>query len=100
MKKLSYQCLVLGLLLSTGAVAQEKQGQAKQDGDDTLSHEEAGQQVQEIRIVGRLTEVRVKPETGPEYFFKDRGGDGTLSGRGGGEMESNNNIRTWKLGEW
>jgi hypothetical protein len=59
-----------------------------------------GQQVIESRIGTRLDEVRVKPETGPAYFIQDRGGDGTLSSRTGGELDSGINIRTWKIGEW
>jgi hypothetical protein len=62
--------------------------------------QEAGQQVEEIRIDGRLQSVRVKPRVGPEYIIEDRAGDGSLASPQGGEMDSRFNIRTWKIGEW
>ncbi len=62
--------------------------------------EEAGQQVEETRIEGRLQGVRVKPRHGPEYFIDDRAGDGSLSTPEGDDLGSQPNIRTWKLGTW
>lgn len=92
------------MMLSLAVAAQQEQDeeeeQARAPQTDVLVKEEAGQQVVETRIEGRLESVRVKPRIGPEYFIQDRGGDGTLSATGGGEMDSSFNIRTWKLGEW
>ncbi|GJL83854.1 MAG: hypothetical protein DHS20C01_34880 [marine bacterium B5-7] len=67
---------------------------------ELTSKTDAGQQVDEVRIEGRLQSVRVKPSTGPAYYIDDRSGDGTLQAPTGGEMDSQFNIRTWKLGTW
>ena len=67
---------------------------------DRIIKQEAGQEVEEIRIDGRLQSVRVKPRVGPQYIIEDRAGDGSLASPQGGEMDSRFNIRTWKLGEW
>jgi len=83
-----------------GSVPVSAQEQQLPERPDRVVKQEAGQEVEEIRIEGRLDSVRVKPRIGPEYFIDDRAGDGTLSSTGGGEMDSSFNIRTWKLGEW
>jgi len=88
----------LAVLLPVAGLAQD--AGEEEASEVTQVREDAGQTVEETRIRGRLSEVKVKPEVGPEYFFQDRGGDGTMSGRGGGEMDSDTNIRTWRFGEW
>ncbi len=94
---------ILMLLASASALCIAPAGAQEQqlpERPDRVVKQEAGQEVEEIRIEGRLDSVRVKPRIGPEYFIDDRAGDGTLSSTGGGEMDSSFNIRTWKLGEW
>ncbi len=92
---------LMGISLFSVAMVLQAQESAQSEATvDRIVKEEAGQQVEETRIDGRLESIRVKPRIGPEYFIDDRSGDGTLSSAGGGEMDSQFNIRTWKLGEW
>lgn len=105
MKK-SMVALIASALLTGSVMAVAQQDAETAEPPSTESRpeirtlEDAGQQVEERRIDGRLDSVRVKPRSGPEYFIQDRSRDGTLSSPEGGEMDSRFNIRTWKLGEW
>ncbi len=55
--------------------------------------------IEEYREGGRLEMIKITPESGPAYFIEDRAGDGTMSPRES-DMDSEFNIRTWKIGEW
>lgn len=81
-------------------LAQDEETAEQAAQGEQIVKQEAGQVVEETRIDGRLQGVKVKPRRGPEYFFDDRAGDGTLSTAEGSELDSQFNIRTWKLGEW
>lgn len=87
--------IAFGPVLAQDADQGEQAAQSEQ-----IVKQEAGQVVEETRIDGRLQGVKVKPRRGPEYFFDDRAGDGTLLMPEGSELDSQFNIRTWKLGEW
>ena len=102
MRKLMALLIGTALLTSHGMAVAEQDAEAlnQQPQAQVRAIEDAGQQVEETRVDGRLESVRVKPRTGPEYFIQDRSRDGTLSAPEGGEMDSRFNIRTWKIGEW
>lgn len=94
--------LACGPVLAQDEGKTEEAAKAEQEAaqSEQIVKQEAGQVVEETRIDGRLQGVKVKPRRGPEYFFDDRAGDGTLTMPDGGELDSESNIRTWKLGEW
>jgi hypothetical protein len=99
----SLLAVAIALTVASANAQEQTQPESADQADapiERLVKEEAGQQVVETRIDGRLDSVRVKPRIGPEYFIMDRSGDGTLSSPDGGEMDSRFNIRTWKVGEW
>lgn len=93
--------LFLALAACAAGTVQAQDGSTgKPAAADELVKHEAGQEVVETRIEGRLEGVQVKPRQGPVYYFDDRAGDGTLLSGERGDLESDFNIRTWKLGEW
>ncbi len=100
MKQQTQMVLAACLLLSSAPLLAQEQDEPKRVEPERVIKQDAGQEVEEIRIQGRLDSVRVKPIYGPEYFFQDHGGDGTLSAGSGAEMDQDFNMRTWKLGEW
>lgn len=103
MKHSAIRLIGIGLVAFAGALwAQENTDPtaSKAPEPESVVKEEAGQMIVERRVEGRLESVRVKPRVGPEYFIDDRVGDGSLVVPESGEMGSDHNIRTWKLGEW
>ena len=91
---------VLIIALSVGGTAVAQEDAAVNPEETKVSREEAGQTVVEHRIEGRLESLSVTPNFGPEYFIEDRQGDGSLTNLGGDSVDTDINIRTWKLGEW
>ena len=90
--------LVSLLVMSCGPLL--AQDQAAVPTETRVVKKEAGQSIEEFRVEGRLESISITPPTGPAYFIDDRYGDGTLTSSGEDSIDSDFNIRTWKLGTW
>lgn len=63
----------------------------------TVRNGENGDKIEEMRLNGRITMVKVTPRRGKPYFFVDTNGDGKID-----HTDSNSNVAPvyFKLYEW
>lgn len=106
MKKVLFTALMLtgGLVFAADTAPRAADDSAEQTAtqvnpDGVTVKREAGGEVEEYRVGGRLESMTIDRDRGTTDYWYDRRGDSTWEA-GKGEVDEKKNLRQWRLGNW